>query len=260
MLKKIISWVIRYVPRKYLQRISPLALRVLGFFYRGNQVQCNVCEANYAKFLPYGRGSSARNNALCPNCQALERHRLIWLYLKEKTDFFTAKKKVLHIAPEICFIKKFEKLTNLEYITADIESPLAKVKMDIHQIPFEKNTFDVAFCNHVMEHVKDDILAMSEICRVLKPKGWAIIQVPFFDMNLQTTLQDDTITSPEERFKHYGQEDHVRMYGQDYGRRLEKAGFEVIEDDFVKHLSPEILQKYALPKDEIIYFCRKKDF
>ncbi len=256
-MKKIISWVIRSIPRKYLQIISPIALKILGFFYRGKGVQCTVCSHEYKQFLPYGRGNSARNNALCPSCQALERHRLIWLYLQEKTDFFQSPKKVLHIAPESCFIHRFEKMKNLDYITADIESPLAKIKMDIHEIPFQNNTFDVAFCNHVMEHVADDIKAMSEIYRVLKPNGWAIIQIPFFDLNLKTTLEDKSIITPKERFEKYGQEDHVRMYGQDYGRRLEKAGFQVNEDEFVNTLSTEKIKKFALPKGEIIYFCKK---
>lgn len=257
-MKKIISWVIRYIPRKYLQRISPLALKVLALFYRGNKVECPICKAKFAKFLPYGRGKSARPNALCPNCQALERHRLMWLYLKDKTDFFTAPQKLLHIAPESCFIHRFESMKNLDYITADIESPLAKVKMDIHQIPFEDNTFDVVFCNHVLEHVQDDIKAATEICRVLKPNGWAILQVPFIDTDLETTFEDFSITSPTEKLKVFGQEDHVRMYGKDYGRRLEKGGLEVLEDDFVMRLDKSIVEKYALPAHEIVYFCRKK--
>jgi SAM-dependent methyltransferase len=256
-MKKLISWVIRYIPRKYLQILSPLALKVLAIFYWGRKVECPICGSHFSRFLPYGRGESARGNALCPNCLALERHRLIWLYLKERTDFFQAPKKVLHIAPEACFIHRFEQLKNLDYITADIESPLAKVKMDIHDIPFPDNTFEVAFCNHVMEHVRDDIRAMSEIHRVLKPTGWAIIQIPFFNADLAETLEDASITSPADRFKHYGQEDHVRMYGRDYPQRLAKAGFTVVEDDFVHQLAPELVAKYALPKDEVIYLCRK---
>lgn len=148
MLKNIISLVIRRVPRRYLQRISPLALKGLAMFYRGNQVSCPICEHHYRKFLPYGRGENARENALCPNCQSLERHRLMWLYLKEETSFFTKNNKVLHIAPESCFIPRFQKMPNLDYITADLESPLAQVKMDIHHIPFKDSTFDVIFCNH----------------------------------------------------------------------------------------------------------------
>ena len=255
-MKSIISFVIRKIPRKYLQIISPLALKILAIFYAGNNVQCPISGHTYRKFLPYGR-NPARPNALCPDSLSLERHRLMWLYLKEKTNFFTGKLKVLHIAPEHCFINKFEAMANLDYITADIESPLAKVKMDIHAIPFPDNTFDVSFCNHVMEHVTDDIKAMSEIHRVLKPGGWAIIQSPL-DLSRATTFADATITDPAEREKIFGQNDHVRVYGRDYKERLERGGFDVKEDTYVKELAPEIVRRYALPADEIIYFCSKK--
>ena len=255
-MKKIISFVIRKIPRKYLQIISPLALKILALFYAGNNVQCPISGHTYRKFLPYGR-KPARPNALSPDSLSLERHRLMWLYLKEKTNFFTANLKVLHIAPEHCFIKIFEAMKNLDYITADIESPLAKVKMDIHAIPFPENTFDVSFCNHVMEHVDDDIKAMSEIVRVLKPGGWAIIQSPL-DLTRATTFHDATITDPLEREKIFGQNDHVRVYGRDYKERLERAGFEVKEDRYVMELKPEVVKRYALPMEEIIYYCRKK--
>jgi SAM-dependent methyltransferase len=254
-MKQLISWIIKKIPRKYLQIISPLAMKVLSLFYKGNTVQCPISGNTYRKFLPYGR-NPARDNALCPDTLSLERHRLMWLYLQQKTNFFTAQLKVLHIAPEHCFIKRFEKMPNLDYITADIESPLAKVKMDVHQIPFENNVFDVAFCNHVMEHVENDILAMSEIHRVLKPGGWAIIQSP---INPQRTItyEDLSLKTPQEREKVFGQNDHVRDYGTDYGRRLERAGFRVIEDDFVKTLSKQTIDRYALPADEIVYLCKK---
>jgi SAM-dependent methyltransferase len=257
-MKKIISWVIQRIPRKYLQIISPYALKMLAWFYRGNQVECPICESHFRQFLPYGRGASARSNALCPNCLALERHRLMWLYLKEKTEFFRTPHKVLHIAPEACFIKRFEAMSNLDYITADIESPLAKVKMDIHAIPFPDNTFDVVFCNHVLEHVRDDIQALSEIRRVLKPEGWAILQVPFFSTDLVATLEDASITSPADRLKHYGQEDHVRMYGNDYPQRITQSGLAVIEEKYVQEIPPQQLEKYALPKGEIIYIGKKE--
>ncbi len=257
-MKKIISFVIRNIPRKYLQLISPIALKTLALFYRGNEVECPICRSQYKKFLPYGRGASARNNVLCPHCQSLERHRLIWLYLQEKTDFFTAPHKMLHIAPESCFIDRFEKMQQLDYITADLESPLAKVKMDIHEIPFDDHTFDVAMCNHVMEHVNDDIKAMSEIHRVLKPGGWAIIQVPMMKPGLKVTYEDQSITEPQARYEAFGQEDHVRMYGEDYGLRLMQGGFQVKEDEFVKQLDPKLVKRYALPGNEIIYFCEKE--
>lgn len=254
-MKSIISFVIRFVPRKYLQLVSHFFLRVLAVFYIGKNVTCNVCDQSFRKFLPYGR--KARENALCPNCLALERHRLMWLYLKEKTNFFTAPLKVLHIAPEICFIDRMEKLGNLEYITADLESPLAKVKMDVHQIPFEANSFDVVFCNHVMEHVTDDLQACREINRVLKPSGWGIIQSPVY--NMEKTLEDASITNPSERERLFGQRDHVRKYGRDYAQRLSQSGLKVNEDHYVKEIDPALVKKHALPENEIIFYCQKGD-
>ena len=254
-MKDIISWVLRHVPRKYLQLVSHFGVKVLSVFYSGKGVECSVCGSEFRKFLPYGR--SGRDNALCPNCLSLERHRLMYLYLQRKTNFFKDNLKLLHVAPEYCFIDRFEKMKNLDYITADIESPLAKVKMDIHQIPFEANTFDVAFCNHVMEHVDDDIKAMSELHRVLKPGGWAIIQSPQ-DWSRADTFEDPTITDPKEREKHYWQDDHLRLFGRDYGQRLEKGGFKVREDRFVMNeLTPAEVKHFALPANEVIYFCQK---
>jgi SAM-dependent methyltransferase len=255
-MKKLISWVIRKVPRKYLQVLSPAVLKVLGLFYRGNTVTCPISGKSYRKFLPYGR-INPRPNALCPDSLSLERHRLIWLFLQRRTDFFERQLHFLHIAPEQCFIKKFEAQHADRYITADIESPLAKVKMDIHQIPFADNTFDAAMCNHVMEHVKDDFKAMSEIYRVLKPGGWAIVQIPLFYPLPEHTLENPEITDPNERLRVFGQEDHVRMYGKDYAQRLRSVGFDVVEDDFVKTLSADEVARYALPADEPIFFCRK---
>ena len=147
-------------------------------------------------------------------------------------------------------------MDNIDYTTADLESPLADVKMDVHEIPFGDNVFDVVFCNHVMEHVNDDIKAMSEIHRVLKPGGWAIIQSPQ-DYNRDTTLEDPSITDPKDRERIYWQSDHVRLYGLDYGKRLQKAGFKVTEDRYVMELPQERVKRYALPSKEIIYFCAK---
>lgn len=148
---------------------------------------------------------------------------------------------------------RFEALESLEYITADIESPLAKLKMDIHEIPLEDNSIDVIFCNHVLEHVEDDIKALNEIKRVLKPNGWAILQIPFFYPLRDKTYEDKSIIDPKEREKAFGQDDHVRMYGKDYGERLASVGFEVLADDFVKKLPKEKVERHALPIQEIIY-------
>jgi SAM-dependent methyltransferase len=251
-MKKLISIIIRSVPRKYLQRVAGVGIKVLGILYKGNNVTCPVCEKSFSKFLPYGR-INARPNALCPSCLSLERHRLIWIYLREKSNFFKQKLHVLHIAPEACFINRFEKIHQDGYITADIESPLAKVKMDIHQIPFEQNTFDAVLCNHVLEHVDDDIKAMREINRVLKPGGFAILQVPFFSPIPDETIEDKTITDPRAREKAFGQDDHVRKFGKDYVKRIEKAGMKGVEDNFAAALSVEQAYRFGIVREEIIY-------
>jgi SAM-dependent methyltransferase len=254
-MKSIISFLIRFIPRKYLQLFSHIPLKIYAGFMKGDAVECTVCSGKFKKFLPYGR-LEPRENALCPSCLALERHRLMYLYLKKKTNFFSKKLKVLHIAPEYCFIDRFEELPNLEYVTADIESPLAKVKMDIEKIQYPENSFDVIFCNHVLEHVEHFDVATSELYRVLKPGGWAIMQSPQ-DLSLAHTLQDDSITDPRERERVFRQSDHLRLFGKDYGKELARAGFKVTEDEFVKELLKEQSTRYALPMEEIIYFCEK---
>ena len=180
----------------------------------------------------------------------------MYLYLRKKTRFFEKKAKVLHVAPEYCFIDRFEQLPNLDYITADIESPLAKVKMDIENIPFPDHSFDVIFCNHVLEHVEHFDVATKELFRVLKPGGYAIMQSPQ-DMSLPHTISDPAITDPRERERLFKQSDHLRLFGKDYGQELAKAGFKVTEDDFVHEIDPELAKRYALPMEEIVYFCEK---
>jgi SAM-dependent methyltransferase len=251
-MKKLISLLIRFVPRKYLQRVSGIGLKALSILYAGNNVLCPVCNSSFRKFLPYGR-INPRPNALCPNCQSLERHRLIWLYLQRETDFFKTSKHVLHIAPEACFINPFEKLHGDKYITADIESPLAKVKMDIHNIPFNNDSFEVVLCNHVLEHVTDDIKAMSEIQRVLKTGGFAVMQVPFFNPVPEKTFEDFSITDARAREKAFGQDDHVRKYGNDYSARIARAGLKPIESNFVDTQSEQERQRYGLVKGETLY-------
>lgn len=256
MIKRIISLASRFIPRHFQQVVVAFLLRSIAIFYKGNKIEDPISGKNYRKILPYGRLQS-RPNALSLHSLSLERHRLIWLYLKNKTDFFTAPKRVLHIAPEYCFIKPFKRLSNLDYVTADLISPWADVKLDVQNIPFPDNSFDVAICNHVLEHVDDDRKAMSELLRVMKPGGFGIFQVPL-DNSIETTLEDKAINTPELREKHYKQRDHLRLYGRDYGKRLREVGFDVTEDDYVKTFSADLIQRYALPKDEILYICKKR--
>lgn len=213
---------------------------------------CPCCNGQFRKLLPFGR--IRRENAKCPKCGSLERHRLEWLYLKEQTKFFCDKLMVLHFAPEQVFQKSFKLLSNLCYISADLNSPHAMLKMDITDIYFRDNVFDVILCNHVLEHVPDDKRAMRELYRVLKPGGWAILQVP---IGVEKTIEYPSVVSAEERERLFGQADHVRRYGLDYKDRLEEAGFKVRVDDYAKRLGGELCQKYALELIDI-YYCIKE--
>lgn len=251
-MKKLYSFLLNTLPRPLLIRMSYVFRLFTPVLFRGNKVECPVCDNRFSRFLSYGSKVAQRDNVLCPNCLSLERHRLMWLYLQRKTDFFTEKHKVLHIAPEQCFYGRFRKLKNLDYLCGDLYSPLADVKFDLHDIPFEDNRFDVIFCNHVLEHVEDAHRCMTELQRVLKPGGFGILQVPI-DYSRETTFEDPSITSPEEREKHYWQKDHVRLFGRDYPEKLRAAGFIVAEEELVQELPPEEAERYRLQKSEILY-------
>jgi len=253
-MRKFIKFIVRKIPRIYLIKLSGLFSFLIVPFFKGNKVECPICNSKFRKFLPYGNKGDV--NRLCPKCLSLERHRLLWLYLKNKTNFFSEKLRVLHIAPEQSFLKRFKKSSNLSYTTGDIESPIADVKMDIKQIPFNENQFDVIICNHVLEHIDDEQKALKEILRVLKPNGWAILQVPI-NYSLETTFEDNSIVSAKDREKYFGQYDHVRFHGKDYPKRLENAGFIVKQEEYVKEFSPYLIQKYRLSPNEIIYISVK---
>lgn len=254
-MKLIISLATRILPRHYLQYISHFFLQIFSLFLRGNRFEDPINGMTYRRLLPYGRLTS-RENAIAPDTMSLERHRLMWLFMKEKTNFFTAELKFLHIAPEYCFIKIFKGMKNLDYITADLISPWADVKMDVHDIPFDENSFNVVICNHVLEHVDDANKVMKEFYRVMKPGGWGIFQVPI-DINNKATIEDKNVIDPNERERLYWQSDHLRLFGLDYGKKLSEAGFKVTESDFINELSDDLVERYALPKGEIVYFCQK---
>ncbi|QYN51308.1 MULTISPECIES: methyltransferase domain-containing protein [Apibacter] len=255
-MKQVFKFFLNLIPRPILIKFSYFFAPFFAWFYKGDQFVDPIDGKKYRKFLPYGYGKP-RNNALAPGTLSLERHRLMWLYLLKDTDFFSANLKVLSIAPEQCFLKRFKKLKNLDYITADLYSPIVDVKADILNLPFKDNEFDVIFCNHVLEHIEDDRKAMSELYRVMKPGGWGIFQVPM-RYGYNKTYEDFSITDKEERKKHFGQYDHVRWYGLDYFERLENAGFQVEQVKYYETLPESEMEKYALSKNEILPVVRKR--
>ena len=256
-MKKLYKFLLNKLPRPLLIRLSYPFKLIAPLLYKGNKVECPCCERSFSKFLSYGADVVHSDNVLCPYDLTLERHRLMWLYLKGHSNFFSADKlDVLHIAPEQCFHARFKKQANLNYLTGDIISPIADLHFDLHSIPLDDNRFDVVFCNHVMEHVDDANKCMRELYRVMKPGGWGIMQVPQ-DTNRDVTYEDYSIVSPEDREKHFWQKDHVRLFGMDYPEWLKKAGFEVDIFDKESNYSAELINRYRLSKREILYIVRK---
>lgn len=253
------KYILNTIPRPILIKLSYWVRPLLAFYLKGNKYIDPIDGKGFRKFLPYGYGIQ-RPNVLSPSTLSLERHRLLWLYLQNETDFFKSKgatkTKVLHMAPEQCFLSRFKKLSHIDLITADLYSPIVDVKANILNLPFDDNSFDVIFCNHVLEHIEDDKKAMQELYRVLKPGGMGIFQIPQ-DYSREKTYEDFTIKSPSERAKHFGQYDHVRVYGKDYFERLRAVGFKVHEVNYSKKISPEEIEKYRLMKDEILPVCFK---
>lgn len=228
---------------------------ILVLAYKGKNYEDPIDGKTFSKFLPYGY-EKKRPNVLSPSTLSLERHRLLWLYLKNKTDFFKRRQKVLHFAPEQAFYKRFKKLNNLDYTTTDLNSPIADVKADICALPFENESFDTIICNHVLEHIQDDTKAMKELYRILKPDGMAILQIPQ-DLDREITFEDDSITDPKERAKIFGQYDHLRIYGRDFFDTLRSIGFRVDEVDYTSELSSAEVDYYRLQKGEVIPVCFK---
>ena len=247
--------ILNLVPRPWLIKLSLWFRPIIRLYFKGSRFTDPIDGSSYRKFLPYGY-QNIRPNALCPGTLSLERHRLLWLYLQFKTTFLTDTLKVLHIAPEQVFYKKFKSFTNWDYTTTDLYSPLADIKADICALPFEDETYDLILCNHVLEHIPDDRKAMRELYRILKKGGTLIAQVPLEEGRLKS-FEDDSITDKKKRTEIFGQYDHVRLYGMDYYQRLESIGFQTEAVDFLKELSEEEIIRYALPKKEDIPVARK---
>jgi len=243
--------------KKIIQNISvpvkKLGKRVRAIPYGfGNNRYCPVCKKSSRKFGKFGR--IPRFEARCMHCLSLERHRLVWTYLERKTDLFDGSpKKMLHVAPEQGLEKLFKKYLGDGYLSGDLDSPIAMVKMDITDIKYPDNSFDIIYCSHVLEHVPKDKQAIFELYRVLKLRGWAMILVP---ITVEKTFEDPSVITPKERLKIFGQEDHVRRYGQDFIQILTNAGFKVSKIKAVDFLNDEEINRMRVGSDTI-FICKK---
>ena len=242
--------ILKIFPREFLINLSLLFQPILSLIFIGSKFTDPINGKQYSHFLSYGY-NSLRTNALCPGTLSLERHRLLWLYLNSNSNIESQFLNVLHVAPEQVFFKKFKNFKNWTYTTTDLNSPLADIKADLCNLPFKDETYDLILCNHVLEHIIDDIKAMKEIYRVLKTGGKAILQIPL-DMEKEESYEDHTIINPKDRSKHFGQYDHVRIYGMDFFKKLSNIGFRYEKIDFTSKLSDRDIIKYGLIKGELI--------
>lgn len=246
----------RLLPVERQLELRHLGDRLAARRLAGERFECPVCEGRFDVLLPYGR--PPRSRARCPRCGAFERHRLLWLYLRRRTDFFTARLAVLDVAPVWYIQHRCRRLPNLDYLSVDLESPVAMRHMDLTALALPDRSFDCILCIHVLEHVADEARALAELQRVLKPGGWALLQVPL-DGRLEHTREDPAVCDPVERRRRFGHPDHLRRYGRDYPERLRRAGFAVTADDWAASLPAEQARRWAVPRSQIIYRCRRPE-
>jgi SAM-dependent methyltransferase len=183
------------------------------------------------------------------------RQRALVLYLRNVLRVAETDQAVLHVGPAACISDWFASLPKLRALSIDIDPGIADVQADVTDLPFEDGSFDLVVCAHVLEHVPDDRRAIAELHRVLRPGSKAVIQVP--PSRLRQTFEDFTATTPEARQRLFGQYDHVRICGADYALRLEGAGFEVAEVDYVEELELASRRGFGLLAGEPFYVCTK---
>lgn len=266
------STIKKLIPFSLAQKLRGIWQRIMSVYYYGHKYECPFCENTFRKLLSGGFdlsvikekeiiGAGRRANSICPRCYSTDRDRLIFTYLKNSTPIFEQKLSLLHVAPSGSLKALLSKSKNLKYQSGvkyyeGFYYSKDTAIIDITELSFDNNSFDVIFCNHVLEHIHDDRKAMSELYRVLKTGGWAILQVPISNL-LDETYENPSITDPKEREFHFGQFDHVRIYGKDYIKRLSDVGFSVKEVNPLTELKENNIERYAVNKKEVLFVVSK---
>jgi len=254
----------RYIPGRWVEKLRDLSV---PWRYCGDEYECPFCHGVFGSMLPFGFdlpvlkemdvvGGGYRTNAQCPRCGSKDRDRLVYLYLLRKTGIAAAACRVLHVAPESALRKALAAMPHVDYVCADLHPESGMMEMDITRIQFPDRVFDIVICNHVLEHVPDYRTAMAELRRIMKPGGCAVLQVPIARA-LAATIEDPAVTDAKERERRFGQYDHIRLYGRDYLRRLEEAGFSVTVCECVRDFGAAAVHRYGLQKDEDLYLCAR---
>jgi predicted SAM-dependent methyltransferase/rubredoxin len=264
-------------PRRYLILVLALTSRLLVaalvYVYRplgGRAVgapqavtalhevaQANTCPVCGQRSVFTAFGDPPRPLARCRACGSLERHRLLYLYLRQETSLFEDKLSVLHFSPEKGLSAALRAQKNLVYATSWYEPDrAADFHLDLTDLSLPDESWDVMIVYHILEHITEDRKAMREMYRVMKPGGWAVVQVPVRDV--PDSLEDPSVVTEKERDEKFGQYDHVRYYGwKDFADRLSDAGFEVKIERFGRELSDDLVREFSLDRDERIYLLRK---
>ena len=229
---------------------------IRAVFFLGRRFKCPCCNWALRAFLVRFDVIATNDDGYCPRCNVKARHRRFWLYLKHHSNFFSDNLRVLEVAPWRTLAARFQQLPNIDFVGLDLEPGGSHVTLvgDATLLPVGSGAFDAVLSIHVLEHVEDDRRAMTEMYRVLKPGGWALIGVPIrLD---QLTYEDPSITDPDERAGAFGERGHVRFYGADFSGRLEAAGFEV-SVDLGSQLPRDTRSYYGLRETETIFHCVK---
>jgi SAM-dependent methyltransferase len=233
-----------------MQLRGALARRIRRARLRGDAVECPCCGRTWSAFAPAWN----RPGAICPGCGAHERHRGLWLYLRERVGLGREPLRLLHFAPEYALRVPIEALEGVDYVTADLDPTGVDVQLDITAMPFADGEFDAIICSHVLEHVSDDRAAMSELARVLRPGGWLLVLVPL-DAHRERTHEDPAVRTPEDREREFLQRDHVRLYAPDVADRLREAGLTVRADRLAEALPEGAIARHGLLADETVFHC-----
>lgn len=231
------------------------ALMLRGAWFVGARHGCPCCGWRMRAFAQGGGSFRTRPAGYCPRCNAKARHRRVWLFLRERTALLSAPHRVLEVAPHRSMSRALSRQPNLDYVGVDLEPrDRTTVRGDVTDLPLDDEDFDAAICVHVLEHVEDDRSAIRELHRVLRPGGWALVNVPYDPAH--PTYEDASVTTASGRRAAFGEATHVRLYGTDLPERLAAVGFDVVADHG-DHVSPETITEYGLTTDESIFLCRK---